>query len=178
MGNRQNFISLCFVTTITTLTSLTAMAGERQFYNGIQGKWSGPGEIVAGKFKGTKFNCQFLGTSHAQDTGMKVDGKCRIGMFTQPMNAVISKSGKSYSGKFLDGEAGEGMDVVGGRYTQERLVVGVRRKALNGTMVARLDGKKHLNVTITVKVQGKDVPVIGMRLVRTGDLPKRTASLQ
>ena len=48
---------------------------------------------------------------------MDVDGSCRIGMFSQPMNAKIVKAAGNYIGEFLDGAKGDGMDVVGGRYT-------------------------------------------------------------
>ena len=44
---------LAFV--ISALFSLQAYANEATFFKHIQGKWSGPGEIVAGKYKGTKF---------------------------------------------------------------------------------------------------------------------------
>lgn len=143
---------------------LSVSAGEKQFFNGIQGSWKGPGEIVAGKYKGTKFTCSLKGVSDKPSVGMEVNGTCRIGVFTQPMSAKIHKQGKSYSGRFLDGEKGEGMDVTGGRFTSSRLVVGIKRKQLNATMVARLDKKNKLNVTVSVKVQGKLIPVIGMSL--------------
>ncbi len=143
---------------------VNANAGEKQFFNGIEGDWKGPGEIVAGKYKGTKFTCALKGVSDKSKVGMEVKGTCRIGVFTQPMSAKIHKSGKDYSGSFLDGEKGEGMDVVGGRFTSSRLVVGIKRKQLNATMVARLDNNNKLNVTVSVKLQGKLIPVIGMSL--------------
>jgi hypothetical protein len=82
------------------------------------------------------------------------------------MSAKIYKSGGQYTGRFLDGEKGEGMDVTGGRFTTSRLVVGIKRKQLDATMVARLDGSNKLNVTVSVKVQGQLVPVIGMQLIK------------
>ncbi len=95
---------------------------------------------------------------------MAIDGYCRIGMFSQPMSANIAKSGNGYSGSFLDGEKGEGMDVTGGRFTSSRLIIGLKRKKLDAMMVARLDKNNKLNVTISVKVRGQLVPVIGMSL--------------
>ncbi len=160
---------------ITTLLSLSMLAtagsnisfaGEQQFFNGIDGKWHGPGEIVAGKYKGTKFTCTLNGATAQNTIGMDVNGTCRIGVFTQPMSAKIYKSQGQYTGRFLDGEKGEGMDVTGGRFTTSRLVVGIKRKKLDATMVARLDGSNKLNVTVSVKVQGQLVPVIGMQLSR------------
>ena len=50
----------------------------------------------------------------------------------------------------------------------DRMVFGLDRKQLNGAMVARLDDGDALNVTISVKVDGELVPVIGMVLKRDG----------
>jgi hypothetical protein len=145
-----------------------AEASEKQFYSNIQGKWSGPGEIVAGKYKGTKFNCTFDGITPEKLTGMSIDGNCRVGIFSQLMNASVSRSAKGYTGKFLDGEAGEGMDIIGGRYTRSKLVVDIKRKDLLGVMVASLTGKDRLNITISVRVDNRLIPVIGMTLARIG----------
>ena len=160
--------NLCFLFTLLTCLfySSLASASDRIFFNGIQGKWSGPGEIVAGKFKGTKFVCTFGGTNPNTKTGMDVDGSCRVGVFSQPMNAKILKTAGDYVGSFLDGASGEGMDVVGGRYTNSRLVVNIKRKNLNGVMVANLSDPNQLKVTISVKHEGKLVPVLGMALKR------------
>jgi len=152
---------------VPTINPTNVKAGEIQFFNGIAGDWHGPGEIVAGKYKGTKFTCNLKGSTSQNKIGMKIDGYCRVGVFSQPMSAVIQKSGKSYRGQFLDGEKGEGMDVTSGRFSTSRFVVGLKRKRLDATMVARLDGKRKLNVTISVNVQGSLVPVIGMALGKT-----------
>src|SRR5690349_8113640 len=58
-----------------------AAAGERdrQFFRSIEGSWAGAGEIVAGKYKGTKFNCTFAGSTPAKKLGMSLDGGCRVG---------------------------------------------------------------------------------------------------
>lgn len=146
--------------------ALAGPTSESAFYRFVSGKWAGPGEIVAGKFKGTKFTCAFDGSSPDRVTGLKIDGTCRVGMFSQPMNALFKRAGAGYTGQFLDGEAGEGMDVVGGRYTRSRLVVEIRRKDLRGVMVARLRDNDKLNITISVRVDSRLIPVIGMELER------------
>ena len=48
----------------------SATASERNFYRSIQGKWTGPGEIVAGKYKGTKFICTFAGIAPDSANGI------------------------------------------------------------------------------------------------------------
>lgn len=153
-----------------------AQASEKQFYSDIEGRWSGPGSIVAGKFKGTKFTCTFDGLTPEKLTGMSIDGNCRVGLFSQIMNASFTRSSKGYSGKFLDGEAGEGMDIIGGRYSRSKLVVDIKRKDLIGVMVASLNEKDKLNVTISVKVRNRLVPVIGMTLKRRGPAINRTVT--
>ena len=141
-------------------------SSETAFYRFVSGKWSGPGEIVAGKFKGTKFTCTFDGISPDRKMGIRIDGSCRIGMFSQPMNAVFERASSGYSGRFLDGEAGEGMDVVGGRYSRSRLIVDIKRKDLRGVLSAHLRDKDTLNITISVRVDSRLIPVIGMELDR------------
>ncbi|MEM7069676.1 MAG: hypothetical protein AAF478_12415 [Pseudomonadota bacterium] len=163
-------IFLFVLTAISALfTAGLAQASDTKFFQKIQGKWSGPGEIVAGKYKGTKFVCTFDGAKPGRKIGMDIDGSCRVGVFSQPMNAEIIKSAAGYIGKFLDGEQGDGMDVNGGRYTRDRLVVDIKRNNLDSIMVASLKNRNTLNVTISVKHQGKLIPVIGMNLARKSD---------
>lgn len=149
-----------------------ANASDVRFFKQVQGKWSGPGEIVAGKYKGTKFTCVFNGTNPQKNPGMKIDGYCRVGVFSQPMNAFIEKASRGYRGKFLDGEAGEGMDIIGGRYSRNKIIVNIKRKDLRGVLVASKDNKDHMQMTISVRVDGRLVPVIGMRLDRIGKTSK------
>jgi hypothetical protein len=160
-------MSLCLAATVlASVPVVAAHASEVEFYRTIQGRWIGPGEIVAGKYKGTKFTCDFNGITPSEANGMSIDGNCRVGVFNQPMNASVTKSGRGFTGKFLDGEAGEGMDIIGGRYTASKLVVDVRRKDLNGVMIAKLNGDDKLNITVSVKVDKQLIPVIGMSLDR------------
>lgn len=170
--------SLCLAAAVLSSVPVTgAFASEAEFYRNIQGRWSGPGEIVAGKYKGTRFTCDFKGIAPASANGMSIDGNCRVGVFNQPMNASVTRSGRGFTGKFLDGEAGEGMDIVGGRYSASKLVVDIKRKDLNGVMVARLSGSDKLNITVSVKVDKQIIPVIGMTLDRI-DSVTETSSVE
>ena len=99
---------------------------------------------------------------------MNIDGNCRVGVFNQPMKASFVRTSSGYSGQFLDGEAGEGMDVIGGRFAGSKVVVDVKRKDLRGVMVANLTPNDKLNITISVRVQNRLIPVIGMTLDRIG----------
>jgi hypothetical protein len=145
----------------------SASERERAFFHNVEGRWSGPGEIVAGKYKGTKFICNFTGSSADPKVGMTLDGGCRVGLFTQRMSATIEKkAGRGYRGAFMDGAEGKGLDVVGGSVNGNKVVFSLVRKALNGAMLARLPDENTMNVTISVKVEEELVPVIGLSLKR------------
>ncbi|APO67842.1 hypothetical protein ACDY96_35730 [Rhizobium mongolense] len=148
----------------------TAATRDKAFFESVAGNWRGPGEIVAGKYKGTKFSCNLIGSAVSDGgAGIKLDGSCRVGVFKQPMSAVITQSRGGYKGKFLDGAAGKGLDVVSGTVTQDTVVVGLNRAKLNGAMIARVRDDKTMNVTVSVKVEDRMVPVIGLTLTRQID---------
>lgn len=151
-------------------TAANAGPRDKVFFESVAGEWKGPGEIVAGKYKGTKFNCTLKGEpADSGEAGIKLDGSCRVGVFTQPMSAFISQKGTTYTGKFLDGAAGKGLDIVSGTVADNRAVMGISRAQLNGALIARVDDPNSINVTISVKVAEKMIPVIGMTLSRQLD---------
>lgn len=166
------FASL-FVMAAMVATAVPAVADEARdarFLKKIEGKWRGPGEIVAGKYKGTKFTCNLDGSNPANELGMGLQGDCRVGVFTQKMEAFVTRSGKTYKGSFLDGALGEGLDVVAGNVTDDRMVLTLNRKDLDGAMLARLANRNQLNVTVSVRVGEELVPVIGMSLDRIDNM--------
>ncbi|OQM75838.1 hypothetical protein [Manganibacter manganicus] len=149
-------------------TKAKASEQDKRFFHSIEGQWSGPGEIVAGKYKGTKFNCNFVGSTPAEEIGMTLDGGCRVGVFTQKMSAVIEhKSRQGYRGTFMGGAKGAGLDVVGGNVVNARKVVfAINRNELRGVMQARVPTDNSMIVTVSVRVGDQLVPVIGMNLKR------------
>lgn len=147
-----------------------AASRDKAFFESAAGVWSGPGEIVAGKYKGTKFTCNLTGLPNAEgEAGIKLDGTCRVGVFKQPMSAVITQAGGGYKGKFLDGADGKGLDIVSGAVSGDKIVVGINRAKLNGAMIARMQANNAMNITISVKVEDEMVPVIGLALTRDTD---------
>ncbi|HEV7437806.1 hypothetical protein [Rhizobium halophilum] len=162
--------AVAFGAASVTTPAASAASTDKAFFRNAAGTWKGPGEIVAGKYKGTKFNCQLTGEPAPDgETGIKLDGTCRVGVFKQPMSAVITESGKGYTGKFLDGAQGKGLDIVSGAVKGDKVVVGINRAQLNGAMVASLRGNNVMNITISVKVEEQMVPVIGLTLDRDLD---------
>ncbi len=174
MYPRTSLIARASAAAILAATSLAlpAAAGsnDKAFFDQVSGNWQGKGEIVAGKYKGTKFNCDLTGdTAAARGAGIQLDGFCRVGVFKQPMSALISKAGATYKGRFLDGAAGKGLDITSGQVAGNKVVVGINRQKLNGAMIARLESDNRMNITISVKVENKMVPVIGLSLDRNLD---------
>ena len=163
-------IAAAFAATSALSPEASAAPRDKAFFQSVAGSWKGPGEIVAGKYKGTKFNCNLIGEPTPDgDVGIKLDGTCRVGVFKQPMSAVITKNGKGYTGKFLDGSEGKGLDIVSGAVNGNKVVMGINRAQLNGAMVASLRGDNIMNITISVKFEDQMVPVIGMTLDRDLD---------
>ena len=154
----------------TTTASTIGAERDSAFFRSIEGDWTGPGEIVAGKYKGTKFVCNFAGTTPDRKLGMTLDGGCRVGLFSQKMKATVKRGGRGYTGQFLDGADGEGLDVIAGSVTPSRAVLTLKRKQLDGAMLARLASKNQLNITVSVTVGETLVPVIGMKLDRVNSL--------
>jgi hypothetical protein len=145
----------------------SAFANDRVYFKNIQGNWAGAGKIVAGTYKDTEFNCKLKGTSIAGNTGMEIKGSCRVGLFSQPISAVIKKKGNTYKGTYLDGAKGQGLDVVSGKLKNKRLIVGLHRKKLDGAMVVNTVTNNTMKITISVKTKRGLVPVIGVTLKRS-----------
>src|SRR5690606_20841534 len=120
------------VTALAAGLAAPAMAQDRdgKFFKQVEGTWTGPGEVVAGKYKGTRFTCNFTGATPKKATGMSLDGACRVGVFTQKMSAKVERKGKHYRGVFMDGSAGAGLDIVSGTIDGERVVFGLNRDKL------------------------------------------------
>ena len=151
----------------TTTGDAAASDKDKRFFSNIEGEWSGPGEIVAGKYKGTRFTCNFKGATPDGKVGMSLDGGCRVGLFTQKMSATVEHNGrKGYRGSFMDGSKGEGLDVVGGNVNGRKVTLTLNRNQLNGAMLANLPDNDTMLVTVSVKVASQMVPVIGMNLKR------------
>ncbi|CAN7321033.1 MULTISPECIES: hypothetical protein [Neorhizobium] len=173
----SRFFSLLGGFAILTVAATSAVAPQAEaaprdkaFFQSVAGVWKGPGEIVAGKYKGTKFSCNLTGAAIPDsDVGIKLDGTCRVGVFQQPMSATIAQSGRGYTGKFLDGAEGKGLDIISGSVSGDKVVMGINRNQLNGAMVASLRGENKMNITISIKVEDQMVPVIGLSLDRDMD---------
>ena len=116
------------VATYSMVATSRAADSDVDFFRSIEGSWAGPGEVIAGKYKGTKFTCTFAGTSEVTQVGMTLDGNCRVGVFSQPMKATVLRGPSGFSGEFNDGSKGDGLDVISGKVGADRMVFGLNRK--------------------------------------------------
>lgn len=157
---------LAMSATLGGAESASASDRDKVFFRQVEGQWVGPGEIVAGKYKGTRFTCNFSGSTPEERAGMTLDGSCRVGVFTQKMTATVERRGNSYRGTFMDGAKGKGLDVISGNVTGDKVVFGLNRAALKGAMVANMAGDDRMTVTVSVRVQNQLIPVIGLNLRR------------
>lgn len=161
-------IPVALAAAVAPVTSATGAASERdqRFFQSVEGHWTGPGKVVAGKYKGTRFTCNLTGKTPEHNAGMTLDGTCRVGLFTQKMSATVEEAARGYRGTFLDGAKGKGLDIVAGNVSGRTVVFALNRNALKGTMAAKLPDANTMMVTISVKVNDDLVPVIGVNLKR------------
>ncbi|MCP1197906.1 hypothetical protein [Notoacmeibacter sp. MSK16QG-6] len=164
------FRSIVAAASLFALSAGPVFAGpprsDQAFFRSVQGEWAGAGEIVAGKYKGTKFNCKLSGVENLADSAMTIGGTCRVGIFSQRMEAKIHWAKGGYRGAFLDGALGKGLDIVGGNIGGSRAIFTLKRNELNGAMLARVTGRDKMTITISVRVGEGMVPVIGLALDR------------
>ncbi|MBU2486182.1 MAG: hypothetical protein KKG78_13955, partial [Alphaproteobacteria bacterium] len=91
MFSKFRIIPLCLAA-IVLAPAASSQARDRDtvFFESVAGEWKGPGEIVAGKYKGTKFVCNLSGDAvQGNAAGISLDGHCRVGVFNQKMSAMI-----------------------------------------------------------------------------------------
>jgi len=145
---------------------------DKQFFRSVEGKWVGPGEIIAGKYKGTKFTCSFDGSTPVGKVGMTLDGDCRVGVFTQKMSATVERRGREgYKGNFMGGSSGNGLDIIGGNVVDsQKVVFTINRNQLNGVMQARIPDDNSMTGTNCLLTRTATVTVIGMSLKRVDNV--------
>lgn len=164
---RQIWAGILSACTLAVIAQpVVANERDKPFFQRAEGVWSGPGEIIAGKYKGTKFVCNLDGSTPARAAGMTLDGSCRVGVFSQKINASVAYAGNAYKGTFLDGAAGKGLDIIGGGVQGQKATFTVNRKQLRGVMSARMTGADTMAVAVSVKVGDQMVQVLGMNLTR------------
>ncbi|TPW29774.1 hypothetical protein FJU08_13300 [Martelella alba] len=140
---------------------------DSPFFTAIAGAWSGKGEIIGGTMKGKRFSCSLDGKPlTSQKTGFTLQGSCRSGLFSKHVEAVFERGDQGFTGRFLDGAAGEGLDVTGGSVTPRQAVLDISREDIDGALITTLNGDDTLNITISLYGTSRLVPVIELSLER------------
>ncbi|AQS41764.1 MAG: Hypothetical protein BHV28_10750 [Candidatus Tokpelaia hoelldobleri] len=155
---------------VTPALSHSYAANTEDMLQPFEGRWSGAGEVVAGKYKGTKFNCSLSGATEDTFIGMTLEGRCRSGIFSQPMKARIVRGAQGYYGTFNDGATGNGLDITAGKISKNHMILSLYHEKLNGVMTAHLNNAASLDITLAVQVQNTLVPLIDIRLKRITSL--------
>lgn len=137
------------------------------FLHSVRGQWSGKGEVVAGRYKGIKFNCKFNAPAAKDGIDMTLTGTCRTGIFSQPISAKIQQKEGTLRGSFNEGAQAQGLDITKGVIHKNHMILELSREKLNGNMEAKLEGDNLLRITLAVKIDEDVIPVIGMNLNRT-----------
>jgi len=137
-------------------------------FHAFDGQWRGGGEVIAGKYKGTRFTCALTSLSDMNQIGLSLDGQCRMGIFSQRLRAymVRGKNG-TFSGQVNEGAKGDGLDITSGRIGSDHVMVDLYRDNVHGTMLAKLSDDNAMSITLSVKVSDHFIPVIGINLQRS-----------
>lgn len=163
--------SFLIIIAACTANAAGAASQDKQFLQSIAGQWNGSGEVVAGKYKGAKFNCAFSSISEIAGTGMTLDGNCRLGMFSQPIKARFIRNATGYHGTFNNGSRAQGLDIVSGKIKKNYMIFELNREQFNGSMQARLADSNSMNIILAIKAEEIIIPVIGLKLVRASSAP-------
>ncbi|WP_176083271.1 hypothetical protein [Martelella sp. HB161492] len=167
---RSGTIRLAAVALLISSLPARAESEGSSFFTAVAGAWSGKGEIIEGTMKGKRFSCFLDGTPLAgQQTGFSLNGSCRSGLFSKHVEAIFEKDDQGFTGRFLDGADGEGLDVTGGSVTPRQAVLDISRENIDGALITTLDGDDRLNITISLFGASRLIPVIELSMERTLD---------
>jgi len=159
--------SLMMFVALLMADSVKAQESVVNFFRSLDGQWRGSGEIVAGKYKGTRFQCNFTSLSEIVTVGLLLDGNCRMGLFSQNVKAkVAGEKNGIFSGHFNGGSGSEGMDITAGQVGADHVMLHLHRNELEGTMQAKLVSDNIMQITLSVKVFDHFIPIVGVNLQR------------
>lgn len=137
---------------LSTASPASSESADSVFFRNANGDWSGSGAFINTKMRGTKFSCDLNGATQSAGKGFELNGKCRVGPFRYPMNAVISKSKGSYVGTFLNGAKGGnnwGFDIVSGKITGKKMEINLQA-GISGSLVASMQKKNFMRITLNI----------------------------
>jgi hypothetical protein len=142
-----------------------------QFMTRFSGEWRGTGRVLVGPDHGTKFHCALAGDPSRSETSFTMNGKCWIGQLSALVRARVRYNAETnrFYGAFLDGAAGNGVDIVGER-SGEGLVMSLSRGMAQGRLTAEPVGNNQMKVMISLvdRANDREIPVVAMGLAKEG----------
>ena len=83
----------------------------------FSGSWIGSGKLLFGAEPRPEFACELKGDPGESQLTFGLSGQCRMGMMSAPVFAQLHYDAKTkrFYGQFMDGAAGNGVDIVGAR---------------------------------------------------------------
>ena len=141
------------------------------FMNRFSGEWRGSGRVLVGPDHGTKFHCALAGDPSRSEMSFVMSGKCWIGQLSAPVRARLRYNGDSdrYYGAFLDGAAGNGVDIIGAQ-SGEGFVMKLSRGMAQGRLTAEPVGRNQMKVMISLvdRSNDREIPVVAMGFAKEG----------
>lgn len=144
----------------------------KKYFKSIEGTWEGNGEVIAGKYKDTKFKCTLNGKT-PKKIGMDIEGNCKIGIFNQKITAKITRHHDHYRGTFLGGAEKYGLDVVSGKLSNDIFIAALVRENINGSIIVNATHKNKMGIYIAVEVNERFYPIIELELDKQKKRKKR-----
>ncbi|MGQ7792638.1 hypothetical protein ACUN0C_09535 [Faunimonas sp. B44] len=153
-------------------TAPAAMAAPDEaltFMQRFSGEWLGTGQLLIGPQVGTKFHCALAGDPSRTQMTLGMTGKCWMGSLSAPVYANIRYNEETarFYGAFMDGAAGNGVDLMGSQ-TDKGVSLRLVRGPAQGSMVAEPIGDKQMKVVLSLYDRKNDrhIPVAAMGFTR------------
>jgi hypothetical protein len=163
------------------LTGYPAFAGDAgDFMQRFSGDWIGTGQLLFGAEPRLEFACDLKGDPSESKLNFDMTGQCRMGAMAAPVYAKIryNSDTQRYYGQFMDGAAGNGVDLVGAQAGD-----GFSLKLVHGATQGRLSAEKMGDDQMKVIIYYVDpttrteTPVVAMGFTRkdviTGSITPR-----
>ncbi len=151
-------------------TAATARADDAaDFMARFSGEWLGTGQLLLGAENGLKFHCELKGDPSASQLTFSMSGRCWMGVLSAGVSAQLRYNAetKRFYGEFMDGSAGDGLDIVGARDGDGFSLKLVRGPA-QGHLTADAVNADQLKVMMFYRdrAHDRDLPVVAMGFTR------------
>jgi hypothetical protein len=164
------FLAVALAAALAMTATLPARADDAaEFMQRFSGTWVGSGQLLFNTGGASEFACELSGDPSASQLTFGMSGKCWMGSLSAPVSASLRYNSDTnrFYGQFLDGAAGNGLDIVGnraGRGFSLKLV----RGSTQGRLAAETIGEDQMKITIYYRdiKNDRELPVVAMGFTR------------